>query len=113
MKLTNKTLSAQVKEAVSDMIRKSEFMDKLPSEQDLAAQLGVSRMKAWSYPATGSARLLHAITAAKISVTISQLWTAPQRSSRNTAMCPVPRVCLWMYVWPALRYPNAWAAIPL
>ena len=43
MKLTNKTLSAQVKEAVSDMIRKSEFMDKLPSEQDLAAQLGVSR----------------------------------------------------------------------
>ena len=29
MKLTNKTLSAQVKEAVSDMIRKSEFMDKL------------------------------------------------------------------------------------
>lgn len=43
MKLTNKTLSSQVKEAVLEMIEHSEFMSKLPSEQDLAAQLGVSR----------------------------------------------------------------------
>ncbi|RGY96184.1 GntR family transcriptional regulator [Clostridium sp. AM58-1XD] len=43
MKLTSKTLSSQVKEAVLGMINQSEFMDKLPSEQDLAAQLGVSR----------------------------------------------------------------------
>lgn len=43
MKLTNKSLSFQVKEAILKMINESNFMDKLPSEMSLASQLGVSR----------------------------------------------------------------------
>lgn len=43
MKLTNRSLSSQVKEAIVAMINESSFMSKLPSENKLAAQLGVSR----------------------------------------------------------------------
>ncbi len=43
IKLTNRTLSSKVKEAIFDMIKNSEFMSKLPSEQELASLLGVSR----------------------------------------------------------------------
>lgn len=44
MKLTNRTLSAQAKDAILDIIDKeSEFMTKLPSEQELSSKLGVSR----------------------------------------------------------------------
>ncbi len=43
MKLTTKSLSSQVKEAILAMINESSFMSKLPSENKLAAQLGVSR----------------------------------------------------------------------
>lgn len=43
MKIINKTLSSQVKEVIIDMINSSEFMSKLPSEQKLATELGVSR----------------------------------------------------------------------
>ncbi len=43
MKLTNKTLSSQVREVLLKMINESDFMDQLPSESKLASQLGVSR----------------------------------------------------------------------
>lgn len=43
MKLNNKPLSSQVKEALLKMINESNFMSKLPSENKLASQLGVSR----------------------------------------------------------------------
>lgn len=41
--INNKTLSAQVKNVLIDMIKDMEFMSKLPSEQKLAEQFGVSR----------------------------------------------------------------------
>jgi len=44
MKLVNRTLSAQARIAIIDIIEKdNEFMSKLPSEQELAERLGVSR----------------------------------------------------------------------
>ncbi len=44
MKLTSRTLSAQAKDAILNIIDKnSEFMSKLPSEQELSSILGVSR----------------------------------------------------------------------
>lgn len=44
MKLVNRSLYAQARDAILEMIDdRSEFMDKLPSEQDLSDQLGVSR----------------------------------------------------------------------
>ena len=43
MKLTNRTLTTQVKEILLKMIKESDFMSKLPSEQNLASELGVSR----------------------------------------------------------------------
>lgn len=43
MKLVNKTLAMQAKEVIREKIRAAEFMSKLPSEQELAGELGVSR----------------------------------------------------------------------
>ncbi|MDO5348499.1 MAG: GntR family transcriptional regulator [Lachnospiraceae bacterium] len=43
MKLTTKSLSAQVRDEIKKMVNTAEFMTKLPSEQELAASLGVSR----------------------------------------------------------------------
>ena len=43
MKLTNRTLSSRVKEVLLKIINESDFMSKLPSEQNLASGLGVSR----------------------------------------------------------------------
>ncbi|MDY0235619.1 MAG: GntR family transcriptional regulator [Gudongella sp.] len=43
MKIDNRTLSDQVKQVLIEMIKDMEFMDKLPSEQKLAKQFGVSR----------------------------------------------------------------------
>lgn len=43
MKLTNKTLAIQAREIIREMVEKAEFMSRLPSEQELAEQLGVSR----------------------------------------------------------------------
>lgn len=44
MKLTSRTLSSQAKDAILDIIDSgSEFMTKLPSEQELSSLLGVSR----------------------------------------------------------------------
>lgn len=43
MKIDNRTLSDQVKQILIEMIKDMEFMEKLPSEQKLAKQFGVSR----------------------------------------------------------------------
>lgn len=44
MKLTNRSLYAQARDAILEIINhNSEFMDKLPSEQELSERLGVSR----------------------------------------------------------------------
>lgn len=43
VKIHNTTISSQVKEVILGMINSSELMDKLPSENELAAQIGVSR----------------------------------------------------------------------
>lgn len=43
IKLNSTTLSAQVREAILDIINKSEFMSKLPSENELATKMGISR----------------------------------------------------------------------
>ena len=43
MKLHGVTVSSQVREAIIDMINSLELMDKLPSETELASNMGVSR----------------------------------------------------------------------
>ncbi len=43
MKLMTKSLATQVREIIRGRIRNAEFMSKLPSEQELAQELGVSR----------------------------------------------------------------------
>ena len=43
VKLVNKSLTSQVRSIIRERISKSEFMSKLPSEQELAQELGVSR----------------------------------------------------------------------
>ena len=42
-KIINKTLSTQVREIILDMIADANFMSKLPSENELATSIGVSR----------------------------------------------------------------------
>jgi len=43
IKLNSTTLSSQVREAILEMINNSDFMSKLPSENELATQMGISR----------------------------------------------------------------------
>lgn len=43
MKLNSVTVSSKVREVILDMINSFELMDKLPSENELASQMGVSR----------------------------------------------------------------------
>lgn len=43
MKINTTSVSSKVRELILDMINISKFMDKLPSENDLASQIGVSR----------------------------------------------------------------------
>lgn len=44
MKLTNRSLYSQARDAILEIInQRSQFMEKLPSEQELSEQLGVSR----------------------------------------------------------------------
>ena len=43
IKLNSTTLSSQVREVIIDIINNSDFMSKLPSENELATQMGISR----------------------------------------------------------------------
>lgn len=43
IKLSNTNLSSKVREAILDLINNSDFMSKLPSENELATQMGISR----------------------------------------------------------------------
>lgn len=43
MRLVSKTLTMQAREAIKELIDQADFMSRLPSEQELASRLGVSR----------------------------------------------------------------------